>query len=79
MHFVNDKCGPPGHPIKIAKNATRYLTTTSTATPRQENPLFQEGMLVLAINAHKHGQFSSFRSAVTIYDVLGWPGGPHGP
>ena len=39
------------------------------ATPQQENPLFQEGRLVLAINAYKQGQFSSLRSAVTTYDV----------
>jgi len=45
------------HPIKITKNATRYLTTTLMATPQLQNPLFQEGRLVLAINAYKQGQF----------------------
>ena len=52
-------------PIKITKNATRYLTTTSMATPQQQKPLFQEGRLVLAINAYKQGQFRSFRAATS--------------
>ena len=51
------------------KNATRYLTITSIATPQQQNPLFQEGRLILAINAHKQGQFQSFRAATSTYDV----------
>ena len=57
---------PPGHPLKIAKNVTRYSTVTSMATPKQRNPLFQEDRLILALNAHKQGQFLSFRSAVKI-------------
>jgi len=39
------------------------------ATPQLQNPLFQEGRLVLAINAYKQGQFQSFRSATSTYDV----------
>jgi len=39
------------------------------ATPQQQNTLFQEGRLVLALNAYKQGQFSSFRSAVKIYNM----------
>ena len=39
------------------------------AAPQQENPLFQEGRLILALNAYKQGQISSFRSAVKTYDV----------
>jgi hypothetical protein len=39
------------------------------ATPQQENPLFQGGRLILAINAHKHGQTTSFRKATDAYDV----------
>ena len=39
------------------------------ATPQQENPLFQEGRLILAIEAHKRGQFTSFQSATTTYNV----------
>ena len=46
-------CGHVDHLIKIAKRATRYTTTISMATPQQENPLFQEGRLLLSINAHK--------------------------
>ena len=57
-------------PIKIAKDATRYLTITLMTTPQQENPLFQEGRLILALNAYKQGQFLSFRSAVKIYNML---------
>jgi len=56
-------------PLKIAKDATRYTTTTSMATPQQENPLFQKGRLLLSINAHKQGQFTSFRKATATYDV----------
>lgn len=29
------------------------------ATPQQENPLFREGRLILAINAYKQGQFEA--------------------
>jgi Tc5 transposase DNA-binding domain len=57
------------HPIKIVKRATRYTTTTSMATLQQENPLFREGRLLLSINAHKQGQFTSFRKATATYDV----------
>ena len=39
------------------------------ATPQQQNPLFQEGRLVLAIKAYKEGQFPSFQSAITTYDI----------
>ena len=56
-------------PFQNRENATRYLTTTLMATPQQQNPLFQEGRLILAINAYKQGQFLSFRSAVTTYNV----------
>ena len=38
------------------------------ATPQQE-ALFQEGRLDLAIKAYKQGQFPSLRAAVSIYDV----------
>jgi len=37
------------------------------ATPQQQNPLFQEGRLVLAIKAHNQGQFTSFQSATTMW------------
>ena len=56
-------------PIKVAKDATRYLTITSMTTPQQETLLFQEGRLILALNAHKQGQFLSFQSAVKTYNV----------
>ena len=39
------------------------------ATPQQQNPSFQEGRLLLSINAHKKGQFTSFRKATSTYDV----------
>jgi hypothetical protein len=39
------------------------------ATPQQENPLFQEGRLILAIKAHKRGQFTSFQSAIITYNI----------
>jgi len=58
-----------GHPIKIAKTATRYTTTTSIATPQQQEDLFQEGRLILALNAYKKGQFTSFRKATSTYNV----------
>ena len=44
------------------------LLTTSMATPQQE-ALFQEGRLDLAIKAYNQGQFPSLRAAVSIYDV----------
>ena len=56
-------------PSKSRKDATRYTTTTSMATLQQENPLFQEGRILLSINAHKQGQFTSFRKATSTYDV----------
>ena len=39
------------------------------ATPQQENPLFREGRLVLAINAYKQGQFEALQPAITTYNV----------
>ena len=39
------------------------------ATPQQENPLFREGRLVLAINAYKQGQFEALQPVITTYDV----------
>ena len=39
------------------------------ATPQQENPLFQEGRLLLSINAHKQGQFTGFWKATATYNV----------
>jgi hypothetical protein len=40
------------------------------ATLQQENHLFQKGRLLLSINAHKQGQFTSFRKATATYNVL---------
>ena len=39
------------------------------ATPQQQNPQFQEGRLLLSINAYKQGQFPSFWKATSTYDV----------
>ena len=39
------------------------------ATPRQQEALFQEGRLDLAIQAYKQGQFSSFWAATSTYNV----------
>ena len=39
------------------------------AAPQQQEALYQEGRIDLAINAHKQGQISSFRAATSIYDV----------
>jgi helix-turn-helix, Psq domain len=39
------------------------------ATPQQQEDLFQEGRLILALNAHKKGQFTSFRKATSTYNV----------
>jgi len=58
-----------GHPIKIVKHATRYTTTTSMATPQQENPLFREGRLILAINVYKQGQFKALQPTIITYNV----------
>ena len=46
-------------PIKIVQYATRYTITTSMATPQQQDALFREGRLSLAINAYKQGQFQA--------------------
>ena len=40
LNSGNDPCRKVAHPIKIAKNATRYLTTTSMATFQQRADLF---------------------------------------
>ena len=61
------------------ENRDALLNFTSMATPQQQKPLFQEGRLILALNAYKQGQFLSLRSAVKIYSLVGWPGGLHGP
>ena len=58
-----------GHLIKIATYATRYTTTTSMATPQQQEVLFKEGRILLSLNAYKQGQFTSFRKATSTYDV----------
>jgi hypothetical protein len=39
------------------------------ATPQQQEALYQEGRIDLAINAHKQGQITSFRAATSTYDV----------
>ena len=39
------------------------------ATPQQQNPQFQEGRLLVSINAYKQGQFPSFRKATSTYNV----------
>jgi uncharacterized protein YifN (PemK superfamily) len=56
-------------PIKIAQHATRYTITTSMATPQQQDALFREGRLSLAINAYKQGQFQALQPTTTTYDV----------
>jgi hypothetical protein len=38
------------------------------ATPQQE-ALFKDGRIDLAIQAHKQGQITSFRAATSMYDV----------
>ena len=58
-----------GHPAKYTKYASHYTTITSMATPQQQNPQFQEGRLLLSINAYKQGQFPSFRKATSTYDI----------
>jgi hypothetical protein len=57
------------HPTKFSGNATRYIITTLMATPQQKEALHQEGRILLSINAHKQGQFTSFRKATSTYDV----------
>ncbi len=37
--------------------------------PQQQETLFQEGRIDLAIQAYKQGQFSSFRAAAKTYNV----------
>ena len=39
------------------------------ATPQQQEALFQEGRLDLAINAYKQGQFQALQPATITYDV----------
>ena len=39
------------------------------ATPQQQEDPFQEGRLILALNAYKRGQFISFRKATSTYNV----------
>jgi len=39
------------------------------ATPQQQEDLFQEGRLILALDAYKKGQFTSFRKATSTYNV----------
>ena len=39
------------------------------ATPQQQDALFREGRLSLAINAYKQGQFQALQPATTTYDV----------
>jgi len=39
------------------------------ATPQQQEALFKEGRIDLAIHAHKQGQFTSFWAATSTYDV----------
>ena len=39
------------------------------ATPQQQEALFQEGRIDLAIQAYKQGQFLSFRAATSTYNV----------
>ena len=58
-----------GHPAKYTKHAPYYITTTSIATPQQQNPQFQEGRLLLLINAYKQSQFPSFWKATSTYNV----------
>ena len=48
---------------------TRYLTITSMAIPQQQNPHFQEGRLILAIDAYNKGQFQSLWAATSMYNV----------
>jgi len=49
--------------------STRCLTTTLMPTPQQQEALFKEGRINLAIQAHKQGNFPSFRAAISTYDV----------
>jgi len=39
------------------------------AIPQQQEALFKEGRINLAIHAHKQGQLTSFRAATSTYDV----------
>ena len=38
-------------------------------TPQQQEALFKEGRIDLAIQAHKQGQFRSFRAATIMYNM----------
>jgi len=58
-----------GHAGLRATLSKLRRVTTLMAIPQQQNPLFQEGRLILALNTHKQSQFLSFRSAVKTYDV----------
>jgi helix-turn-helix, Psq domain len=65
VKHVNVKHPQAGH----TQNAACYLATASMATPQQQEALFREDRIDLAIQAHKQGQIPSFRAATTIYDV----------
>ena len=39
------------------------------AAPQQQQTLFREGRLTLAIQAYKQGQIPSLRTATSLYDV----------
>ena len=39
------------------------------ATPQQQEDLFREGRLVLAIDAYRQGQFEALQPATITYDV----------
>ena len=47
----------------------RTLPEPSSAILQQQEDLFQEGRLILTINAYKQGQFTSFRKAISTYNV----------
>ena len=58
--------GPPYQNREKRNALLNYNLNSYTTTG---GSFFQEGRLVLALNAHKQGQFSSFRSAVKTYDM----------
>ena len=39
------------------------------ATPQQQEDLFQKSRLILALNAYKQGQFTSFRKGTSTYNM----------
>jgi hypothetical protein len=39
------------------------------SSSQQQNPVFQEGRIALAINSYEQGHFKSLRSAAATYDV----------